>query len=203
MEPFMLAGLLMVSLLLLVLTIGTPTHDHFHNGVVTFEADQGNAVVAEAETWADGAEDQVLTWPAADKISKGTFIVVSGLGDEDAIQVKRAPAGTQNLLGIAFQKATPRKDQTPPGVVGTYDGSPGFPKIFYEVSVEILGTVIRELPLASAGAVTVLGASIKPHGSEVDVWEGDSTPNDSYVLKAGTPGSDATTVAMLAPTPRF
>jgi hypothetical protein len=177
--------------------IGEETFDYFVNPVVTFETNEGDLVVEDDnEVQSDGAEDITQKFPAV--IRKGNFVMVDSFTTEGKIRVKNAPGGTQDLLGIAFAKAAPRKGEgeTIPSVPGTYDGSPGFPTVHREVPVELFGDFIGEVPVHTSGTAVTLAASIAPHSSEPHRWEGDASRNHTYALKPATLGTDTTTIAL-------
>jgi hypothetical protein len=197
----MIGALVLFGLLATLLVIGDQTFDYFHGPMVTFETEEGDYTVSLAIV--DGGEDNVGTFPAASQIRKGNFLVAETPGSDGFLRVKRPAAGTQNLLGFAFVDAEVRKEDPLPTEVGVYDDSPGLPKPHREVTVELLGDFIREVPLAPAGTNVTLGGSVAPDSAAVDVWEGDATPNGTYALKAATLGTDTTVPVLFKYDGRF
>ena len=142
----------------------------FEQGVgplMTLEADQGILTIAEdIEVWNDGSEDIGRTW--SDKINAGNLIRLLTTGP--GFRVQNAPAEDQALLGIAHEKARPRKGVQEPGDAGVYDDSP-LPKVFREVQVELYsgpsgpegGPITRNYAIGTDGATVApaLGQSVK------------------------------------------
>ena len=145
-------------------------YDHLMNDVVTFDVDQGDLTVSQEIVQHAGGKDKVLVWEFEMLTGHMAKIVADW-------RVKVQTAGDQTILGIAIQNAATEESRNKLNLpVGVHSN------IFIQIGIEIQGDFIRRIVYADDNPT--LAGSIKPNttGATAHVWEGDGTPNNTYVL---------------------
>jgi len=144
--------------------------------IITFDTSEGDLDIEQWSSRHDGGKEIVHKYTK--EILKGNFLEIAATD----WTVQNAPFGTTDLLGVAFKDAEPLAGKKViPDEVQTI--SPGPTR---QVSVEIFGDFIREVPIAAGGTAAGLGESIAPDSAVAHEWEGTGTlSNNTYVVIAG------------------
>jgi hypothetical protein len=173
------------------------SYEHEVGLLITFEADQGDLTISEGEITADGGESIVRTWEFP--IVKGNLLKMTATG----WRVQNVAAQDQELVGIAHEKARPRKGSQESDAVGVYDDSPN-PKVYREVQVEVYGLRTRNLEISSDGSTVapVIGDSVKHDTAgggagtpQLHKWEGSGSLVQGQNMVLRTFAKDSVTFA--------